>query len=516
MSVIRVKRKVESVKFKEGTVHVVLPDPHSHPQHDNRRADYAGCFIRDTKPDTVIVLGDTADMPSLCVERSTPITKADLTTCRADELLIGDSVLGFYKGDKYWHLTAGTVTNNLLFKAVGYLVRTTHGDVKVAAGHQFLASPKDAPDRFISVEKLRPGVHTIRYTYSPLNADTLSEEERGYLKGFLDGEGYFGDGRLTWSQNDGPIADYVKQLMQRLDVPVRYYEESSRPRLKHYYIQGSSYNSMKVLAYIRPIRLLPKLLESIEGRSVMSWCDHTDALVLSVEPIEESVDVVGLETTCSTYVSSGLLSHNCSYDRGTKAFQGRTYKADVEAHYDFQERLWAPSRQAKKRMPRRVTLIGNHEQRIDRAIQIQPELEGVISYKDLNLDRWYTDVVHYDGATPGSIEIDGVTYAHYLVSGISGRPIYGEHHGYSLLAKNHSSCTVGHSHTLDYCIRTRADGSKIMGLSAGVFVDYRPSFAGSASNLWNSCVIKKTFIKPGVYDIEVVSLEKLRKEYGNA
>lgn len=268
---IRVKRKVESVKFKEGTVHVVLPDPHSHPQHDNRRADYAGCFIRDTKPDTVIVLGDTADMPSLC-----------------------------------------------------------------------------------------------------------------------------------------------------------------------------------------------------------------------------------------------------SYDRGTKAFQGRTYKADVEAHYDFQERLWAPSRQAKKRLPRRVTLIGNHEQRIDRAIQIQPELEGVISYNDLNLNRWYTDVVHYDGATPGSIEIDGVTYAHYLVSGISGRPIYGEHHGYSLLAKNHSSCTVGHSHTLDYCIRTRADGSKIMGLSAGVFVDYRPSFAGSATNLWNSCVIKKTFIKPGVYDIEIVSLEKLRKEYGNA
>lgn len=510
MAYISTKHRIEN------RCHVIIPDPHSHPQHDNRRADYAGCFIRDTKPDTVIVLGDTADMPSLCVAANTPVTKADLTECRADELLIGDKVLGFYKGSKYWHLTTGEVTNNLLFTTAGYSVETSHGTIEVAAGHQFLASPEDAPDRFIPVEKLKAGVHKIRYTYEPIPADTLLESERGYLQGFLDGEGYFGNGRLTWSQNDGPVADHVLSLVEKLGVTVSFYHEARRPKLKHYYVKGSSYESIKVLAYVRPIRLLPKLLEFIPDRAVMSWCEHTDATVLAVRQLNTPIQVVGLETTCSTYVSAGLLSHNCSYDRGTKAFQGRTYKADVEAHYDFQERLWAPSRQAKKRLPRRVTLIGNHEQRIDRAIQIQPELEGVISYNDLNLNRWYTDVVHYDGATPGSIEIDGVTYAHYLVSGISGRPIYGEHHGYSLLAKNHSSCTVGHSHTLDYCIRTRADGSKIMGLSAGVFVDYRPSFAGSATNLWNSCVIKKTFIKPGVYDIEIVSLEKLRKEYGNA
>lgn len=203
----------------------------------------------------------------------------------------------------------------------------------------------------------------------------------------------------------------------------------------------------------------------------------------------------------------------CSHNRGTKSFQGRTYAAGIAAHNEFQDRLWSTVKEAKKRLPRRVTLIGNHEQRIDRAIQVQPELEGVVSYGDLQLDHWYNDVVHYEGATPGSIEIDGVTYAHYLVSGISGRPISGEHHAHSLLTKHHSSCTVGHSHVLDYCIRTRADGSKIMGLSAGVFVDFRPSFAGSANNLWNSCLIKKTFIQPGMYDLEVVSLDRLRKEY---
>lgn len=203
----------------------------------------------------------------------------------------------------------------------------------------------------------------------------------------------------------------------------------------------------------------------------------------------------------------------CSYDRGTKSFQGRTYKADVEAHYDFQDRLWSTVRAAKRKMPRRVTLIGNHEQRIDRAIQVQPELEGVISYEDLDLKKWYTDVVHYEGSTPGAIEIDGVTYAHYLVSGVSGRAVGGEHMAYSLLSKHHASCTVGHSHLLDFCVRTRANGDKIMGLSAGVYVDFRPSFAGSANNLWSSNLVKKTFIKPGVYDLEVISLDRLRKEY---
>lgn len=205
----------------------------------------------------------------------------------------------------------------------------------------------------------------------------------------------------------------------------------------------------------------------------------------------------------------------CSYDRGRKSFQGRTYKADIEAHHDFQEKLWSTVKAAKKRLPYRVALIGNHEERINRAIELQPELEGVISYADLSLDSWYDDVVHYEGSTPGSVEIDGVTYAHYLVSGISGRPVSGEHPGYSLLAKQHSSCTVGHSHLLDICSRTRADGRKIIGLSAGAFVDYRPSFAGQSVKLWWSGLIKKTFLAPGVYDIEAVSIDRLKKEYGS-
>lgn len=203
-----------------------------------------------------------------------------------------------------------------------------------------------------------------------------------------------------------------------------------------------------------------------------------------------------------------------SYDRGTKAFQGRTYQADIEAHGDFQDRLWSTVRKSKKRMPLRVTLIGNHEQRIERAVNVQPELEGVISYDDLELDKWYDVVVPYEGSTPGSVEIDGVTYAHYLVSGVACRAISGENLGAALIAKKHSSCTVGHNHTFDYAIRTRANGKKIMGLCAGVFQDYKAPFAGEANKLWHPGVVIKRNVEGGVYDIQTVSLAQLKREYG--
>lgn len=203
----------------------------------------------------------------------------------------------------------------------------------------------------------------------------------------------------------------------------------------------------------------------------------------------------------------------CSYDKGKKSFQGRTYSADVAAHNDFQERLWHHVRRAKKRMPRRITLIGNHEQRIERAIEVQPELEGVIGYADLDLHRWYDTVVPYNGATPGGIELDGIHYAHYLVSGISGRPLSSEHPAYAILAKKFSSCSVGHSHLLDYCVRTQVNGRRITGLVGGCMCDYDPPFAGESVKQWWRGVVIKRNVDKGSYDPAFVSLQQLKELY---
>jgi predicted phosphodiesterase len=45
--------------------HMVLPDAHFYPGDDFERAEMAGAFALKHKPDTVVCLGDWADMPSL-------------------------------------------------------------------------------------------------------------------------------------------------------------------------------------------------------------------------------------------------------------------------------------------------------------------------------------------------------------------------------------------------------------------------------------------------------------------
>lgn len=204
-----------------------------------------------------------------------------------------------------------------------------------------------------------------------------------------------------------------------------------------------------------------------------------------------------------------------SYDKGLRSFHGKTYKADVDSGLDFSERMFAPIKKAKKRTPYTVFLQGNHEQRIDRALELSPELVGTVSIEDLDIKKYYNEYVPYTGKqTPGTIEIDGVTYAHFMVSGVLGRPIGGEHSAFSLVSKQFTSCTVGHTHTLDLCVRTNPHGRRIMGLVAGCLVDYQSDWAGEQQRLWWPGVVICHNVEDGQYDPEFVSIDRLRRIYG--
>jgi len=202
------------------------------------------------------------------------------------------------------------------------------------------------------------------------------------------------------------------------------------------------------------------------------------------------------------------------YDKGKARFHGRAYRKDLDAGLEFDDRLWGPLRKAKKKRPFRVFLEGNHEERMRRALDQQPELEGTIGFKDFGLDRNYDTVVEYNGQTPGVIEIDGISYAHYFVSGVMGRNISGEHPAYSLLTKQFQSATCGHIHILDYCVRTNAAGKRLHGLVAGVAQDFDSPWAGEVNALWSRGIVIKRNVSNGNYDLEWVSLDRLKKEYG--
>ena len=203
-----------------------------------------------------------------------------------------------------------------------------------------------------------------------------------------------------------------------------------------------------------------------------------------------------------------------SYDRGTKAFQGRNYRADIDAHLDFNDRLWDTVRSAKRKLPVRYFFEGNHEHRITKAINLQPELEGAISFDDLELERYYDEIVPYNGRSPGVLSVDGISYAHFFISGVMGKPLGGTHPAYSILSKGHGSSTAGDLHLLSYEVQTGIGGKRIQGLVAGCYQDYDADWAGEANKLWWRGVVVKRNVENGNYDPSFISLAALKKEYG--
>jgi hypothetical protein len=201
------------------------------------------------------------------------------------------------------------------------------------------------------------------------------------------------------------------------------------------------------------------------------------------------------------------------FDKGKRSFVGRSYQKDIDSHLDFQDKLWSPIRKRKKKLPYRVVLEGNHEHRIERALDASPILDGTISFQDFDLSGYYDNVVRYEGNTPGIIDVDGISYSHYFVGGIMGRPSGSIHGAYTNVSKRHSSCTQSHSHLLDYYI-CNTGYNALHGLVAGCFIDYPSSWAGQSQNLWWSGVVVKHNVENGDYSPQFISLKMLEKEYG--
>jgi hypothetical protein len=203
----------------------------------------------------------------------------------------------------------------------------------------------------------------------------------------------------------------------------------------------------------------------------------------------------------------------CSYDEGTRGAEGRRYVDDVKACVDAQERIFRPFKRNKRKKPKFWMLKGNHEYRIDRATSLDPKMYGALSYSDLQFDYFGWETIDYDGASPGILDLDGIAYAHYHISGQMAKPISGVRPAYTMIQKYGHSMTAGHSHLFDYYVRLNSI-DKAMGLVCGVFQDYRAPFAGTANDMWWRGMVHKRNVKDGLYDLECVSLAALKQQFG--
>lgn len=208
-----------------------------------------------------------------------------------------------------------------------------------------------------------------------------------------------------------------------------------------------------------------------------------------------------------------------SYDKGKKSFEGRRYRNDVACTIDALEKIDAPFKlfnetrknikKAQISYPRKIITLGNHEKRVDRAIENSPELEGVMSINDLKYREFGYEV--YPFRIP--VNIEGIWFCHYFVSGVLGQAISGIGIASSLIQKNMASSICGHAHTYDYAIRSRPDGSKVIGLCAGWYGE-EVTYEEATENLYWSGLTMLNDVHDGIFDIEQFSMERIKRNYG--
>lgn len=206
----------------------------------------------------------------------------------------------------------------------------------------------------------------------------------------------------------------------------------------------------------------------------------------------------------------------CSYDAGKKSFEGRRYKHDLEATYYAMSLLMKPIQDYQKHCkevshrshykPRLVLTLGNHEDRISRAIESDPKLDGTLSLDDLRYKEFGWEVYPYLEV----ITIDGIAYSHYFTSGSMGRPVSSAR---ALLSKKHISCSMGHVQDTDIAMARTGDGRDITGLFCGTAYLHDEDYLGNQGNGQRRHIVMKYRVHDGQYDLHFVSLDYLFEHY---
>ena len=207
-----------------------------------------------------------------------------------------------------------------------------------------------------------------------------------------------------------------------------------------------------------------------------------------------------------------LSSHDI---KGSKYFEGLRYKKDIESAKDAMKLLLAPLREAQKAQkeskhkvykPRMVLTLGNHENRIDRAVNNNPTLEGLISTKDLEYDK---DWEVYGFLHP--IFINGVGFNHYWPVGAMGRPAGAAS---AIINKLHMSCVAGHQQGKQIAYGKRADGKPICAIIVGSYYLHDESYMDQLSNRHWRGLLMMNEVNDGHFDEMFLSIEYLEKRYG--
>lgn len=204
-----------------------------------------------------------------------------------------------------------------------------------------------------------------------------------------------------------------------------------------------------------------------------------------------------------------------SHDKaGSKYFEGKRYLADVEAGNKGMEALLSPLKELQRIQketkhkvykPRLVFLKGNHCNRLTRAVNSNPMLEGLMTFDHLDLADWeVNEFLH-------PVFINGVGFNHYWPVGAMDRPAASPA---AIISKLHMSCVAGHCQGKQIAYGKAADGRSICSIITGSYYLHSEDYMSRLGNKhWRGLVVLND-VKEGCFDEMMLSIQYLERKYG--
>lgn len=239
----------------------------------------------------------------------------------------------------------------------------------------------------------------------------------------------------------------------------------------------------------------------------MAYLDHVGAYMADKQP--EVIVMIG---------DHADLPSLSSYDKGTKKAEGKRLNEDFAAAIEGMRRLLRPIYDLQQRelriygrikyKPKMVLTLGNHEERLMRHVNANPELAGFVSYDNLKYKEFGWEVI--DFLKP--INVHGVNYVHYVANPFTGRPYGGQ--ASNILKQVGETFVVGHKQCLDVTTRfLPASGKQQWLIIAGACYSHDEDYKGHQGNKhWRGVVILHQ-VKDGNFNPMFVDLAYLKKRY---
>lgn len=201
-----------------------------------------------------------------------------------------------------------------------------------------------------------------------------------------------------------------------------------------------------------------------------------------------------------------------SYDKGKAAAENRRLSRDWDAFrrgLDLLSRPWVGKAGYR---PKLVYTEGNHEYRVTRYAEDNPQLDTLPSPVG-----WFAQAGWQAHPFLREAVVDGVRYCHLFARTSNGRVTasslrYGAPSALVMARSNAASCTAGHKPGFDYA-ELAAAGRTFHGLIAGSYYRHQEAYQTVQGNRYFRGLVMKNRVHNGQYDLCKVNINYLMERY---